>query len=153
MGQMIGAEMISVVQSGTIRINGSYSFSRKWSAGAEIGITAGRWIKNRNSIDEEHREALGMDTDIEEDRSRKIFNEINIYADYWPKSSHDGLWLRFGGTFRNRASPDITIGVGYAIPIYKGFGADLRYQFEVIDTYKTNHLPSDGIRGGFHYVF
>ena len=78
---------------------------------------------------------------------------ICIHADYWPRGTFNGLQLSIGGQVKVRGKPDITVGIGYSIRIFKGLGADIIYRCGIKEAHDIGKLPSDGIKAVLHYVF
>lgn len=149
----IGTDIISGLAFRTIEIYGSYGFHPNWSAAIEAGLDIGMMHNNTSVLDKEHSEAISKLTAKESNEFRKDFSTLSMHLDFWPQKTHKGLCISLGGLLRDRTGPDILMGLGYYIPIWKGLGINLRYQIGIIETYKTDNLPTDGIKGGFHYVF
>ena len=149
----IGTDIISELAFRTVRIYSSYGFHHNWSATIEAGLDLGIMHNNIDLLNKEHGEAIGNFSVEGKNEFRKDFSTLCMHLDFWPQKTHKGPCIFFGGLIRDRTGPDILMGLGYHIPIWKGLGIDLRYQIGIIDTYKTNYLPIEGLRGGFHYVF
>lgn len=149
----VGTDIMTGLTSGTIQIHGSYGFHHNWSAAIEAGVNVTAMHEAEDVLSKEHREALGKDMTEESDGFRRDFTTLSLHIDYWTQNTHRGLCFSMGGHLRDRSGPDLTIGMGYYIPIWRGLGINLRYQIGIIETYKNAKLPVDGIRGGLHYVF
>ena len=151
---LVGTDVISGLASRTIQIHGSYGFHHNWSAEIEAGVNVTAMHEATDILSKEHGEALGNDMAEEiSDEFRRDFTTLAIHIDYWTQKAHRGLCFSMGGCIRDRTGPDMNIGMGYYIPIWRGLGIDLRYQIGIIETYKNAKLPVEGIRGGLHYVF
>ena len=149
----IGTDIISGLALNTLRIYGSHGFHNNCSATIEAGIYLGMMHNNSNILDKEHQDGIGNLTTPESHGLRKNFSTLCVHLDYWPQKTYRGPHIFLGGLLRDRTGPDILIGLGYCIPVWKGLGIDLKYQIGIIETYNTDSLPTEGIRGGFHYVF
>ena len=150
---LVGADILSELTFGAIKIHGSYGFHPHWSAAIEAGIDLNAIPGEINPLDKEHGEGLGYGTEKEEPEFRKDCSTLCIHIDFWPQKTHKGPCISLGGRHRDRTGADFIIGLGYYIPIWRGLGIDIHYQMGMIETYKSNELSLSGIRGGLHYVF
>ena len=151
----VGTDMISCLCFGTVQIRLSHSFADNWSAGADIGTCFLTYMNNKDEISRSHDDLLNSHSDTD-DRTQEGGSSpgfICIHADYWPSGTYNGLLLSVGGQIKDRGTPDITVGIGYSIRIFKGLGADIIYRFGINEVHTTGKLPSDGIKAGIHYVF
>ena len=151
----VGTDLISGLCFGTIQLKLSHGFAENWSAGADIGTSVLTYINNKDEINSSHEEMLTDSRDaIDNTREDELPpGFICIHADYWPYGTFNGLMLSVGGQIKERGKPDITIGIGYSMRIYKGLGADIIYRCGIKEMHTTGKLPSDGIKAGVYYVF
>ena len=108
-----------------------------------------------NTIWNEHRDTIDGSPEIIQEQSyhRKSIQEINIGMVFWPKRSFDGVHIIIGGRIRDRNDPDIIIGAGYSLRIFRKIYGSIAYNAGIIETRKTGKLTFDGIRAGISYIF
>ena len=151
----IGIDLAAGICFGKTEIITEHSFLPNWSAGAGISLATGLLKRPVSEAESTHLKAISGDDRITnpEEKFRQTFQEICIYADYWPHRAFRGPHVCIGGRIRDRDGPDLILGVGYAIHIWRGLSTDIMYRSGIIETYKDRRLPADGIKAGIHYVF
>lgn len=154
-GNRIGIDLAAGICFGKTEIITEHSFLPNWSAGAGISLATGLLKRPVSEAESTHLKAISGDDRITnpEEKFRQTFQEICIYADYWPHRAFRGPHVCIGGRIRDRDGPDLILGVGYAIHIWRGLSTDIMYRSGIIETYKDRRLPADGIKAGIHYVF
>ena len=154
-GACIGIDMISVPCFNTFRIHGAHCFHRHWTTSAEISINTEALYHKKKTIWNEHRDTIDDSREIIQEQSylRKSIQEINIGMVFWPKRSFDGVHIIIGGRIRDRNDPDIIIGAGYSLRIFRKIYGCIAYNAGIIESRKAGKLSFEGIRAGINYIF
>ena len=150
----VGSDLLSGLCFKSANISTSYSFAQKWSAGADIEMNLKTIIRQQEDIVSDHLKDLSItEESTHMNRSIESFQKVSIYIDYWLEDTFKGAYIRLGGDIRDREGPDMTIGVGYTMRIWKGLGIETGYNLGVIDALNKQKLSADGLKAGFYYVF
>jgi hypothetical protein len=148
----ISMDILSFINSGTIDIVFSHPFHTKWSAegGASVLIPD---INVNYREKQEHEDNLGImgDSDLPEEIRER--HRLMIGMRYWPKGYLDGPHLSLSSVFRIIGSPDIVLGGGYAVEIWKGIGTDLGYRHTIINAGNKEDESIKGIDLSIYYRF
>ena len=151
----VGIDVISCLCLKSFRLNGSHCFHKHWTTTAEISVNIEALHHKRNTMWEEHRSSIDGSTETIQEQSdlKKSTQEINIGMVFWPKRSFDGVHIIIGGRIRDINDPDIIIGAGYSLKIFRKIYGSIAYNAGIIETRKTGKLTFDGIRAGISYIF
>ena len=151
----VGIDVISCLCLKSFRLYGSHCFHKHWTTTAEISINMEALYHKEKTIWNEHRDTIDDSPEIiqEQSRLRKSTQEINIGMVFWPKRSFDGVHIIIGGRIRDRNDPDIIIGAGYSLKIFRKLYGCIAYNAGIIESRKAGKLSFDGIRAGLNYIF
>ena len=151
----IGIDILSSLcfESPGIRI--SYGITQKWSAGADAYIDLNVMKRREDELMSAHKEGLSPLSAVrtETEMISGGFQGIGFHLDYWPEKIFKGCFISVGGKVLDRHGPDMTLGIGYSFPIWKGVGAEASYRFGVSEAYKDGKRPLKGIKAEIYYVF
>lgn len=150
---LIGTDIVSGICFHTLRVGVAHGFRDNWSAGGELGLDLDVICRSADETEQSHRELTSDQSSGQAVPFRQTFLDTYLHIDYWPQKVFRGPHLSFGGRLRDRSSPDITVGAGYCIRIWKGLGADISYTIGILETYKNKTLSYNNIKAGIHYVF
>lgn len=151
----IGIDLAAGLCFGTVRLMAGHSINSNWSAGFDVGLDMAIIKSPPSILESEHSVMMSDDRQpaTGTNKFRHTFQDICIHMDYWIFESFKGLHLCIGGLLKDRGGPDLLLGAGYSIRIWKGLCTDITYRFGIIETYKAGHLPLEGIKAGLHYEF
>ena len=148
----VGVDILSGVCMKTIHFDIAHKITERWSAGGDIGINTKAARMDQKSIESEHLENITSST-VKSSGFRDSFQEFCIHIDYWPQRTYEGTHISIGGCIKDRKGPDLTLGLGYFIHIWKGIGVELTYRCGIMETFHEGKLPAKGIKASICYVF
>ena len=148
----ISMDILSFMNSGTIDIAFSHTFHTKWSAegGAAVRVHD---INENYKEKQEHEDNLGIEGENDVPDEFIEGHKMMIGMRYWPIGYPDGPHLSLNSVFRIIGSPDIILGGGYAIEIWKGIGIDLGYRHTIIKGRNKENESIEGIYLSIYYRF
>ena len=151
----IGTDLLGCMCFETARISIDCGFAPRWSAGADACINMNVLKRHDDTLVSEHNEGLSVqeETEARTFLSGDCFQEIGFHIGYWPDETFKGCFISIGGKIQDRHGPDMTLGIGYSIRIWKGLAAEAAYRFGIREAYKEGRLPISGIKAGVYYVF
>lgn len=148
----ISMDILPLVDRSIVDIVFSHPFHMNWSAegGGSVILPD---IRGKYTEKMEHEKNLNIEEISELPEAPRVEHRFLIGMRYWPAGYHEGLHLSLSSVFRIKDSPDILLGGGYAISIWKGIGADLGYRYTVISTGKKEDEGIKGIYVSLYYRF
>ena len=150
----VASDLMSGLCFRSANISIAHSFAPKFSAGTDIKMNLKTILRTQDDIVSAHREDLSIsEGETHPDRDIETFQESCLYIDYWPADAFEGTYIRLGGRIRDREGPDMIIGLGYTMRVWKGLGIETGYSLGVIEVLNKQKLSIDGIKAGFYYVF
>jgi hypothetical protein len=84
-------------------------------------------------------------------QERAFSHRESINLRFWPRSTFNGIFLSFGGEYKEGTGLDANIGIGYMFSIWKGFKGAIRYETGMIMAAKNDKLSSDGLSIGIYW--
>lgn len=129
----IGTDVAETAESGKVRIIVSHAFSDRWTseASASFRITADQ---------EGYRCFTG-----------EGYSEQELSFRYWAREHHIGASVSLGIVGGFNQSPDMKIGAGYDIPLWKGFHINIGYGLKLLDTLRNKGRSIRSISIELHY--
>ena len=150
---IVGTDLSSPILRGAVRIAAGHGIRDRWSLEGEVGMNL-KLIAVKREDEEESDHRLELLGDVNESPGfRDTFIDISVLAGYWPKRCFEGLCLQAGYSYKDRGGPDCCIGAGYAVNIWKGITFIISYRFRLIETYRKQTTPSEGLKISINYVF
>lgn len=127
----IAAEITEAYRSGYARIRTGYSFTPGWSA--EV----------RSSFHIFRTEGVA-------DKRRSAF-ELSFR--HWQKECYNGSHISLGITTGFRDKTDMTLGIGYCLPVWRGIGIDIGYGIRVLETIRLKSPGAEELTIEICYIF
>lgn len=148
----ISTDILSFINRSTIDIVFSHPFHTNWSAegGAAVRVHD---INENYKEKQEHEDNLGIEGENDVPDEFREGHKMMIGMRYWPTGYLAGPHLSLNSVFRIIGSPDIILGGGYAIEIWKGIGVDLGYRHTIIKGRNKENESIEGIYLSIYYRF
>lgn len=80
-------------------------------------------------------------------------SRLELSVRHWPKGCYNGTYISTGIISKFRKDPDMTLSLGYCIPVWKGIGVDIGYCFRVIDTVRKDVPDTQELTIELYYIF
>ena len=149
----IEIDIASAIIYGRVRIGVEHAFSEKWSVKAEASISLCRHSKLIDDEELKHWNKLyGNNFGYFKADSRQLF-ENGFSFRFWPKAIYNGPVISLGGITGSDGIPDMTAGVGYHCPIWKGLHTAIMCSAGLKDCINNGFKLSESLKIGLSYVF
>lgn len=112
----IGVGLYGLVR-GSIDIHSGYAFAEHWSLASDISFSYA-WLKRVKSETESVHDSEFTEDDIGIAEPVDLTYE-HISFRFWPQKAHAGPYISTGIIHRSGTGMDCTLGIGYAMPIWK----------------------------------
>ena len=149
----IEIDIASAIIYGRVRIGVEHAFSEKWSVKADASVSLYRHSRLTDKEELIHWNELYGDNfgHFKPDNGQTFENGFSFR--FWPKTVYNGPVISLGGIIGGNGIPDMTAGIGYHCPIYKGLHAAIMCSAELIDCINNAFKLSESLRLGLSYVF
>lgn len=139
---------------GTIDITLAHRIGEKWSIEGQTAINIKRLSNGKDDETIHHWNALSGTVDRNGEKTfRDNLTETSISVRFWPLEVFHGPAFSLGVLTRDRTGPDISCGIGYCFPVWKGICTDLGFSICILETKRNRTIQYNGIRLGFSYAF
>lgn len=145
-------DILSLVNRSTVDVGFSHPFHTNWSAEGG-GLVSIPRMAGKNAERLEHEENLDIEENSNTTEDIRVGHRFLLGMRYWPAGYLNGPHLSLSCAFRTKGSPDIILGGGYAIGIWKGIGADLGYRHTITDTGNKEDEIIKGLYVSLYYRF
>jgi hypothetical protein len=143
----VGLEISSLLFK-EVQIGLEHRIADHWSVSAHAGMNLKGLKRHRNSEETAHNESFPA-ASMPQERAFSHRESINLR--FWPRSTFNGIFLSFGGEYKEGTGLDANIGIGYMFSIWKGFKGAIRYETGMIMAAKNDKLSSDGLSIGIYW--
>ena len=146
-------DIASAIIYGRVHISVEHAFSEKWSVKADASIGLGRHSKLADDEELTHWNKLYGDNFVHFRHDNGQTFENGFSFRFWPKTLYNGPVISLGGIIGGNGIPDMTAGIGYNCPIWKGIHAAIMCSAGLKDCINNGFKLSEGLRIGLSYVF
>ena len=80
-------------------------------------------------------------------------SRLELSVRHWPDECYKGIYISTGIISRFRKDPDMTLSLGYCLPVWKGFGLDFGYGLQVVDTIRKGTPDTQELTIEIYYIF
>ena len=145
----IGLDLPALLYS-EFKVIFEHKVTEHWSMSASAGLNIKTIYSRTSSLDAEHNAEFPYATLPE---GRKHTHRESLSMNYWPDGTFKGLFISFGGEYRETDGFDATAGIGYMLPIWKGLNSTIRYDFGLIRASRSEDNGTDNLCIGLSWTF
>lgn len=144
----IGADLTAAARKGALRVTLAHAIGERWSAGADAELDFSLLRERMSAEEAGHYGEVGTGSWPYGEGAYRLGASVQ----YWPERALHGVFLSAGMSWSEGAGLDMTAGAGYHVRIWKGLGAGIAYEMDLLKTYRYG-VSGDEIKIVLSYLF
>lgn len=149
---MIGADMTAGLTESRLTVILGHAFAERWSMEGRLGVAFGHIMDKEKEEEALHEDEFDM-RETEHTTEDRLIDTGAIALCFWAARAYYGSFISIGGVYRGKSPPELTLGTGYVIHIWKGLSASVSFNIDIMETYRNASIRGDGISVAICCIF